>query len=118
MHHIMKESNHSALIRCPCVLQAERHHLVAESPPRCNEGSFLHVIGRHLNLVVPRETIHEGEYLSLSGIIDQNVDVREREVIFRASSIQIPIINAHPYLAVFLRHWYDVCNPWGIRNDL
>ena len=114
MNHIMKQNYHGSLIGCPSVLQSKRHHFVTENAPLHDEGCLLHVLGCHLDLIITRESVHEGEYLMMCGIINQNINVGKQKVIFRACSVQVPIINTHYYLSIFLVHWHDISNPWGI----
>ena len=89
--HIMEQSYHGSLISCPSILQPKRHHLVTEGAPLCNEGRLLHVFKSHLDLVVAKETIHEGEDFMLCGVVDQNINVGKREVILGAYPVQVSI---------------------------
>ena len=41
-----------------------------------------------------------GEEIMLRGVVDQNVNVREREIILGACHVQIPIVNTHSNLTV------------------
>ena len=47
MYHIMKQSYHGALISCPCILQSEWHHFVAEGTC-CTPKFFLPYSSRWL----------------------------------------------------------------------
>ena len=67
-----------------------------------NEGCLLHVFGCHLDLIVTRETLHEGKDLVLHGVVNQNVTVGERKVILGACPVQISVVHTHPYLVVLL----------------
>src|ERR1051325_11298762 len=117
MNHVMEQCHHSALISGACVLQSERHDLVAESTPLCNKSSLLHVVGSHFDLIVTGETIHEGENLMLSGVVNQNINVRKWKIVFRACLIQISVIHTHSYFAILLRYGYHICNPLRIRSN-
>ena len=59
MHHIMKEGHNHPLVDCPSILEAKRHHCVTIDSPFDSESGFGHIFGSHLDLVVPREAIHE-----------------------------------------------------------
>ena len=83
----------------------------------CDEGCLLHVFRSHLDLVVSRETIHEGEDFVFHGVVDQNVNVRKWEVILRDCPIQVSVIYTHPYLTVLLRYHNNVSNPLWIGSD-
>src|ERR1043165_1298093 len=117
MNHVMKQCHHGTLVSGACVLQSERHNLVTESAPLCTKTSLLHVFGSHFDLIVTGETIHEGENFMLSGVVDQNINVRKWEIVFRTCFVQISVIHTHSYLAIFLRYGYYICNPLRIRSN-
>src|ERR1051325_3759201 len=117
MNHVMKQCDHSTLISGARVLQSERHNLVAESAPLCSKSSLLHVFRSYFDLILTGETIHEGENLMLSGVVNQNINVREWKIVFRARFVQISVIHTHPYFAILLRYGYYVCNPLRIRSN-
>ena len=68
----------------------------------CDKGSFIHVLMCHLDLSISRETVHEGEYLVLSGVIDLDINMWKWEVIFGALLVQIPVVYTHSHFTVFL----------------
>src|ERR1044072_4285573 len=117
MNHVMKQCYHSTLISGSCVLQSEWHNLVTESTPLCNKGSLLHVFGSHFNLIVTGETIHEGDNFMLSGVVNQNINMRKWKIVFRACFVQISVIHTHPYLTILLRYRHHVSNPLWIRSN-
>src|ERR1051325_5719140 len=117
MDHVMEQCYHSALISGACVLQSERHNLVAESAPLGNKGSLLHVFRSHFDLIVTGETIHEGENLMLNGIVNQNINMREWEIVFRTRFVQISVIHTHSYFTILLSYGDYVCNPLWIRSN-
>src|ERR1044072_1545120 len=117
MNHVVKQCHHSTLVSGACVLQSERHNLVTESTPLCNESSLLHVFRSHFDLIVTGETIHEGENLMLSGVVNQNINMRKWKIVFRTCFVQISVIHTHSYLTILLRYGYHICNPLGIRGD-
>ena len=70
VNHIVEQSNHEALISYPSILQPKRYHLVAEGAPLCDKGRLLHVFRSHLDLIVPKEIVHEGKDLVLCGVFN------------------------------------------------
>src|ERR1051325_10853871 len=117
MDHVMEQCYHSALISGACVLQSERHNLVAESTPLCNKSSLLHVFRSHFDLIVTGETIHEGANFMLSSVVNQNINMRKWEIVFQTRFVQISVIHTRSYLAILLRYGYHVCNPLWIRSN-
>src|ERR1051325_3547865 len=115
MNHVMEQCHHGTLISGACVLQSELHNLIAESAPLCNKSSLLHVFRSHFDLIVTGETIHKGENLMLSGVVNQNINMRKWEIVFRTRFVQISVINTHSYLAILLRYGYHICNPLRIE---
>src|ERR1043165_910365 len=105
------------MISGACVLQSERHDFVAESTPLCNESSLLHVFKSHFDLIVAGETIHEGENLMLSGVVNQNINMRKWKIVFRTRLVQISVIHTHSYFTILLRYGNHICNPLWIRSD-
>lgn len=47
-------------------------------------------------------------------VVDQNIDMRQREVVLRASLIQVAKVDAHSNLYVFLGHRDNVGEPFRI----
>jgi hypothetical protein len=60
MSHIMKNVCHGTLKSGSSVLEAKRHDMICKGNPRGSECVFLLIDWVDLNLVVARETIHEG----------------------------------------------------------
>ena len=56
----MEQSYHYPLINGYSVFQYEWYHLIAKGSPQSNEGYLFFIFVDHFDLVVPRETIHEG----------------------------------------------------------
>ena len=102
VNHIMEQSDHGAPISFPSVLQPERNYFVAEGAPLCDKGCLLHVFGSHFDLVVARETIHEGEDFVLHDVANQNINVGKREVILGAFPVQISVVYTICTLPSFL----------------
>src|SRR3954464_3003961 len=118
VNHVVKKSHHGTLIRCPCVFQPKRHDFIAESSPRCDKCCFLHVFWCHLDLIVPREAIHEGKHFERSSIIHQHINMGKRKIIFRTRPIQISVINTHRDLSVLLRYRNNIRNPRRVIHNL
>ena len=70
LNHIVEQSDHGSLIDYPNILQPKRHHLVTEGTTLYDEGCLLHVFRSHLDLVVARETIHEGEDFVMRDVVN------------------------------------------------
>src|ERR1044072_2976292 len=117
MNHVVKQCHHGTLISGACVLQSEWHDLVAESAPLCNESSLLHVFRSHFDLIVTRETIHEGENLVLSGVVNQYINIRKWKIVFRTCSVQISVVHTHTHFTILVRYGHHVHNPLWIRSN-
>lgn len=117
MDHVMEEGHHSMLVSCPCILQTKRNCLVTKGSPRRDKHGLLHIFRSHFHLIVIEESIHERKYREFSNVIYQYINMRKQEIILGILSIQIPIVNAHPYLATLLRHGNDISYPRGIRRN-
>ena len=118
VNHVMEQSYHGSLIGFPSVLQSKGHNFVTESAPLCGESRLFHVFGCHLDLIVTRETFHEGKDLVLHGVVTQNINVGKRKVILGDCPVQILVVHTHLYLAVLFRYRDYVSNPLGIRGDI
>src|ERR1044072_5430472 len=117
MNYVMKQSYHSTLICGANVLQSKWHDFVTEYAPLCNESSLFHVFGGHFDLIVTGETIHEGENFMLSGVVNQKINMRKWEIIFRTRFVQISVIHTHSYFTILLRYGNHICNPLRIRSN-
>jgi hypothetical protein len=60
LSQIMENVRHGALESGSCILEAERHDTIHKSAPRGSECGFVLIEWVNLNLVVARETLHEG----------------------------------------------------------
>jgi hypothetical protein len=63
LSQIMKDVCHGMLKSGTSVLEAKRHERIYKSTPRGSECSFVLISWVNLNLVVARETVHEGQSL-------------------------------------------------------
>lgn len=74
MHHIVIDCSHSPYELLP-EFETERHYYVAVRPPRCCERRLLRIFFGEFDLVVARETIHNGEHLMTCSVVNQKVHV-------------------------------------------
>ena len=54
----------------------------------------------------------------LSCVVNQDVNMWQWKIVFRASPIQIPIVHAHSDFAILLRHGHNVRNPLWIGSNI
>src|ERR1700722_9086089 len=73
---------HRPLESCAGILQAKRHDTICKSTPRGNECSFILIGWVYLNLVIARESVHEGESLVAGAVINDLIDEGRWEVVF------------------------------------
>jgi hypothetical protein len=90
------------LIYSPCVLQPEGHSFVSVCPKQGDEHCLDLVLFLEGDLMVGRVAVKEREQDVASRRVDNFVDAWERERIFRAMSIEIGIIHAHPPFMIIL----------------
>ena len=67
------------------------------------ERRLLHVFYRHLDLVVARECVKEAEEVAHSRRIHDLVNAQKREGVLRAELVEAREVDAHAFLASFLR---------------
>ena len=87
VHHVVERSHHSPLIGCPDILESKRHHFITERLPQGDEGSLSHILWCHFYLIVAGEPIHEGKQSEIGCIIHEDIDVRQRKIVFGTGSI-------------------------------
>jgi hypothetical protein len=73
--------------------------------------SVVLVGGYNIDLIISRETIHQREYFTPGTIIDDLVNEGAGEVVFKTRFVNIPIINAHADLILFLVKQNKIGNP-------
>ena len=87
------------------ILQTERHDPIAMKPLAGDEGGLLLIVFCHLYLVVSREGVHKGKKLVPGRKVHKLVNPRKKEVVLRASAIQIFEVDAHsPFLVCLFYH--------------
>lgn len=85
----------------PNVLQAEGHDTICKCSPRCSKCCFVLIWIPNLDLVVARETVHEGYKFMARAFIDDLINEWRRVIIFWACSIEVVIIIANIDGALF-----------------
>jgi len=69
---------------------------------------MLLVIMVHLNLIVSRESVHEGHPFKPTRVVDHDIRDWKGELIFRTCLIQITKINANSDLRILLSDGDDI----------
>src|SRR3954464_7297998 len=85
---------HCPLIGGAGILNSKGHNYVAEYPERCPEGGVPLVVRVHFDLVVPRESIHEGHPLIAGGVVHHDIGGGQWELIFRTCVVEVSEVNA------------------------
>jgi hypothetical protein len=67
--------------------------------------------GKNINLIIARETIHQGEDLTSGTFVNDLVNERGGIIFFRTRFIYIPIIYAHVNRSLFIIHWNKIGYP-------
>ena len=75
---------------------------------RCPERYVLFIFMVHLYLIISWEAIHERHPLRTACIINHNIHDREREFVFRATNIQIMVVDANPDLSILFGNENDI----------
>ena len=84
------------LLKCfSKVLEAEWHFFIGKGSPWENESSFVLIFLFYLNLIITREPIHEGEYITPNTIIDDLINKRCQVVFLWTSLIQISEVSTY-----------------------
>jgi hypothetical protein len=93
------------------VLEAKRHDTIRKSAPGGSECGFVLIGWVNLNLVVARETIHEGQSLVTGAIIDNLVDKGHWKVVFGTGMIEIAKVCTDTDSALFFVNRDGVGDP-------
>ena len=83
-----------------------------------SERGFVSVSVADLNLIVPRESIHEGEGLMTHTSIDDLVNEWGRVIVLGTCFVQIAKISANAYGALFFHDWNRVGNPRRVSDGV
>jgi hypothetical protein len=108
---IMKDVCHGPLESCTGIFEAEGHDTIRKRTPWGNECGFVLIGWVDLNLVIARESVHEGESLVAGTIIDDLIDEGHWEVVFRTCVVEIEKIGANADRSLFFVDGYRVGNP-------
>src|SRR2546430_1127236 len=68
-----KDFIHCPLVGRSSILQTKRHNRIATDSQRCPERGLLFIGMEHLNLIVPRESIHKGHALQPACVINHDI---------------------------------------------
>jgi hypothetical protein len=101
MRQIVKNVCHSPLESGTVILEAEWHYTICKGAPRGRECIFVLIGEVNLDLVVTRETIHEGQSLVTCTIIDYLVDEGCWNVVFGIGVIEVAEVHTDMDNALF-----------------
>jgi hypothetical protein len=99
---IMESIRHSVLKSDASVLETGREFLIGKSAPTTNKISLMLILRNNVDLIIPRETIHQREDFTSGVIVDNMIDEGGRKVVFGTRFVDIPIINAYTNCALFI----------------
>jgi hypothetical protein len=111
VREIMENISHGPFKCSTCVLESKRNNTIRKSTPWGGKCGFILIYWMDLNLIVARETIHEGHSLVAFTIIDNLDDERGREVVFGTSMIEITKVGVDVNSALFFVNGDGVGNP-------
>jgi hypothetical protein len=114
----MKDVCHGLLESCASIFEAEGHDTICKRTPRGDECGFLLIGWVNLNLVIARESIHEGESLVAGTIIDDLIDEGCWKVFLGTSIVDIAKVGADANRALFFVDGYRVGNPRRISDGV
>ena len=90
------------------ILHAKRHYVVAIHPYRSNK-CHVHQVGQiPWDLIVAEVSVKKGEKFMSNRRVHNLINLWERKCIFRASIIQVRIVDTSTPLAIFLGNNHDV----------
>jgi hypothetical protein len=107
----MESIRHNVLKSCASILETERKFSIGKSTPRTNKSSLMLILRNNVDLIIPREAIHEREDFTSGAIIDNLIDEEGRKVVFGTRFVDIPIINAYMNGSLFLVDRDEIGNP-------
>jgi hypothetical protein len=93
MSQIMKNVCHGPLESGVGILEAEWHDTIHKGAPRGCECGFVLIDRVNLDLVVTRETVHEGQSLMTFAIVDYLVDEGCWKVVFGIGLIEVTEVH-------------------------
>lgn len=89
MCKVMENVCHGPLECGTSILEDEWHNTVSESTPWGSKCGLVLILRAYLDLVVSRESIHQGEGYMADKRIHYLIDKRCQKIIFRTCTIQI-----------------------------
>ena len=111
---LLEHPVHQPLIGSSCVLEPKRHHTITIGSLRCDERGLFLVVWVHTDLVVAGEGVHKTEeFMTGCGIYDE-VDLRQRETVLWACSIDVSEVDVESPLAICFFDKYDAGQPFRI----
>jgi hypothetical protein len=113
---VMESVRHSPLEGGTSIFEAESHFPIGKSAPRANEGCLVLIFRFDLDLVVPRESIHKGEYFISKIVIQYLFNEGCGIIVFRTCLVQIPKISTKSNFAILLVDCNRVRNPLCQRD--
>ena len=108
---IMENVSHGSLECHTHVLESKRHNTLRKSTQWGCECCFILIRWMDLDLVVSRETIHEGQRLVTGAIIDNLIDKECGKVVFGISVIDVTKIRTDTNSALFFVNRDGVGDP-------
>jgi hypothetical protein len=92
---------HSPLKGSACILETKGHASIIEAPYRRDKHRILFILDRHLDLVITREGVEEGQQVTPYRGVHDLIDVRQRERILRSGFVEIRDVDAHPHSPIW-----------------
>ena len=96
---------------CRHGFQPKRHDHCYEYPPFCYECRLFLVVGMHADLVIPAEPVQKVVHLMPCDGGQHAIHKWQGKRVCDCDGIKLSIINAYPYLPVFLRDYDDGDEP-------
>ena len=111
---LLEHPVHQPLIGSSCVLEPKRHHTITISSLHCDKRGLFLLVWVHTDLLVAGEGVHKiEEFMAGCGIYDE-VDLRQRETVLWACSVDVSEVDAESPLAICFFDKYDVGQPFRI----
>lgn len=88
--------------------RAEWHHFVSINPDGSNESHLIYLFWYHLDLIVTRRFVHEGEDLVTDCCINHHLRNGQWKSILGTSRIQFLKVDADLNLAILLFYYHYV----------
>jgi hypothetical protein len=101
------------------IFETERHFHVCKHTPRKNKCFIFLVLRMDLDLIIARESIHKGKYLTSNTLVNNIINEGCREVVYKTRFIQICKLHGHMNSSLLFIHGNRVGYPFdnGSRVD-